>query len=130
VRAPRSPTDQAVRTAGWFLFGDPDQPFPDTTIVKADTAVDGMCRPWGYQFFVFVNGTFAGALSPVPMNSRTDGSLVRVEAAGDDQLATHYNRYAPPDPLCCPSRTSTVTYRLDRAARLVVPVSVRTERAP
>jgi hypothetical protein len=130
VRVPQSPADQAVRAAGWFLFGEPDQPLPGMTIVKADSAVDGMCRPWGYQFFVFVDGTFAGTLSPVPMNARTDGSLVRVEAAGNDQLTAHYSRYAPADPLCCPSRTSTVTYRVDRAARSVGPVSVRTERAP
>ena len=130
VRVPQSLTDQAVRAAGWFLFADPDRPFSDTTIVKADTAVDGMCRPWGYQFFVFVDGTFSGTLSPLPMNARTDGSLVRVEAAGDDRLTAHYNRYAPTDPLCCPSRKSTVTYRLDRAATLLVPVSVKTEGTP
>ena len=39
-------------------------------------------------------------------------------------------RYTPTDPLCCPSQKSAVTYRLDRAARLLVPVSVKTERAP
>jgi LppP/LprE lipoprotein len=122
--------DQAVRAAGWFLFADSDQPFADTTIVKGSTAVDGMCRPWGYQFFVFVNGTFAGTLSPVPMNARTDGALVRVEGEGEQQLAAHYSRYAPTDPLCCPSRTSTVTYRVDRSSRVAVPISVKTKRMP
>ena len=55
---------------------------------------DGMCRPLGYQFFLFVGDDFAGTLSPAPMDSRTDGGLSDLQLArrGErhrDVLALH-----------------------------------------
>jgi hypothetical protein len=128
VRSPRTVEDHAVRAAGWFLIVGSAYSDKDTTLIRANTAVDGMCRPLGYQVFVFVDGVFAGTLSPVPMHSRADGALVRAEPLDDHNIVARYSRYAASDPLCCPSRTSTVTFRIDRAIPLVTPVTVTTER--
>jgi hypothetical protein len=128
VRSPRTTEDYAVRAAGWYLVGSAYSD-KDTSLIRANTAVDGMCRPLGYQVFVFVDGVFAGTLSPVPMHSRADGALVRVDPLDDNNLVARYSRYAPNDPLCCPSRTSTVTFRVDHSIPLVTPVTVTTERA-
>jgi LppP/LprE lipoprotein len=119
--------DRAVRAAGWTLFG-PAQLFSATTVVMAMADVDGMCRPLRYQAFVFVNGRFAGTLSPVPMDSRTDGALSIVRLFHANEMVGEFTRYTATDPLCCPSRTSTVIYRIDPAPRapVVTPVTVST----
>ncbi len=40
------------------------QRFGDGEVVLGRSGVDGMCRPLGYQGFVFVGGRFAGTLAP------------------------------------------------------------------
>jgi hypothetical protein len=52
------------------------------------------------------------------MDSRTDSSLVDPPTVRPDgRLEATFTRYAPSDPLCCPSRPkSRAIYRLDRAA--------------
>ena len=88
-----------------------------------------MCRPLGYQVFVFVGEAFAGTLSPVPMDSRTDGAEVDVWLDAADYVRARFDRYTPADPLCCPSRTSVVAYEVRRALRgaVVVPARVTTK---
>ncbi|MFN8511866.1 MAG: LppP/LprE family lipoprotein [Chloroflexia bacterium] len=55
------------------------------------------------------------------MNSRTDGALTDVKIADDGgSLQGLFRRYNDTDPLCCPSRTSTVTYTIDTAMPLVI----------
>jgi hypothetical protein len=100
-------------------------------VVTAATSADEMCRPLGVQGFVFVGGRFAGTLSPHPMNSRTDGVLGRVQLFGST-LRADFRRYASSDPICCPSRTSTVSYRVENSPRglLLVPEAVGTVRNP
>jgi len=83
-----------------------------TTVFTALAGFDGMCRPMGYQAFVYSEGRYAGTLSPVPMNSRTDGSLTRVHLVRSTAITAEFARYRDSDPLCCPSRTSTVEYRV------------------
>jgi LppP/LprE lipoprotein len=119
--------DRALRAAGWTLFG-PAQLFAATTVVMAMADVDGMCRPLRYQAFVFVNGRFAGTLSPVPMDSRTDGALGVVRLFRANEMVAEFTRYTATDALCCPSRTSTVIYRIDPRPRgpVVTPVTVST----
>jgi len=78
--------------------------------------VDGMCRPLAYQIFVFADGRFAGTLSPVPMNSRTDGAAQTPELFGST-VRVAYSRYAPSDPLCCPSHVDTLGFRITRGAK-------------
>ncbi|MBW4698804.1 MAG: LppP/LprE family lipoprotein [Aphanocapsa lilacina HA4352-LM1] len=127
VRAPASAEDRAVVGAAWKLFG-PLQIFSGTSLVTAAASVDGMCRPMQYQAFVFVGGKFAGTLSPVPMNSRTDGASQTIYLTNPGFLNVAFSRYAEQDALCCPSRTSLVGYKIERRGKqpLLVPTSVST----
>lgn len=95
-------------------------------LVTALTSVDGMCRPLGYQAFVFVGGKFAGTISPRPMDSRADGSSGQIHLSSTSTLTVGFVRYKPSDALCCPSRRQIVTYTIDRAGArpLLVPRSV------
>jgi hypothetical protein len=97
--------------AGWTLYG-PQQKFDETTVISGQAGADGMCRPLGYNYFVFYKGQFAGTISPSAMNSREDGSATFVHLEEQLSLAAEFSRYADKDPLCCPSRTSFVTYRI------------------
>jgi hypothetical protein len=121
-RAPQTAPDAALAGAGWRLFA-PYQAGWGIQVVQAAGSYDGMGRPWHYQVFVFVDGQFAGTLSPEPMDSRTDGALDTVLLTGPGTLLAEFRRYAPDDPLCCPSGGATVQYRVERGAAgaIVVP---------
>ena len=70
--------DDALIAEGWHLFL-PYQRGWGVTLISGLASYDGMCRPLGYQSFVFVDGVFAGTVSPEPMNSRTDRRRDRCE---------------------------------------------------
>jgi len=127
TRAAAGEEDRAVMAAGWSLVG-PLQVFGDTLVVTATSGFDGMCRRWGYQVFVFSSGRFAGTLSPQPMNSRTDGAAAQVHLYRAANISAEFSRYTDKDPMCCPSRTSVVAYRIEHTADVpaVLPVSVST----
>jgi hypothetical protein len=129
VRKPATREDKVVVAAGWRLF-NAYQLYDGTSIVAAMSGADGMCRPTGYQEFVFVDGTFAGTLSPKPMDSRTDGAIEQVMLYDPSSINAPFLRYTDQDPLCCASRTSSVTYRIDRTSKgpVVVPVGVSTTK--
>lgn len=120
LRKPHGPEDEAVKEAGWGLIGAL-QVHSGVAVVSGAAAADGMCRPLAFQVFVFVDGEFAGTLSPEPMNSRTDGMLSSVQLFGKQILAT-YQRYGEKDALCCPSRTSDVLFKVEGVP--VAPVEV------
>jgi LppP/LprE lipoprotein len=126
-RAPETAEDDALSAAGWHLY-TAYQAGWGIKVVNAASSYDGMGRPWGYQAFVFVDGALAGTLSPDLMNSRFDGALIRTQLFGPDNLVAEFVRYTSSDPLCCPSATSTVTYRVDMTddGGVVVPVSAST----
>lgn len=111
VRQPSSAAERAVVRRGWQLYG-PVQSYGPTIVFTALAGFDGMCRPLGYQAFVYSEGRYAGTLSPVPMNSRTDGALTRVHLVRSTAITAEFARYRDSDPLCCPSRTSAVEYRV------------------
>jgi hypothetical protein len=115
---------KAVSAAGWIPFRYFGTPLAqgDVEIVGGMTGADGMCRPTGYNVFVFVGGRHAGTLSPEPMTSRLDGASGEVRLALP-QIAVQFARYTEKDPLCCPSSRSTVRFRIDRtkAGAVVVP---------
>jgi hypothetical protein len=113
TRAPTLAGDRSVVAKGWTLFG-PGQVFGTTEVLLAASSVDGMCRPLGFQGFVFVDGKLAGTISPRLMDSRTDGAAGAVQLHSTDRLEVEFARYAPRDPLCCPSRRTTVGYRVQR----------------
>lgn len=127
IRSATSPEERAIVAAGWWLIG-PAQVFDDLVVMRAGVAVDGMCRPLGYQGFVFVEGRFAGTLSPVAMNARTDGAERLVIVANSRRLLVEYSRYRPVDPLCCPSAIAVVAFEIDRqvAGPVTVPVRITT----
>jgi hypothetical protein len=128
ARNPSTPEDEALVKAGWILFG-PIQVYGETSVRSAMSNADGMCRPMGYQEFIFVDGKFAGTLSPIPMYSRTDGSAVRTYLPQENRLTTVFNRYNQDDALCCPSRTSNVSYIIEyqKGMPIVIPQQIYTE---
>lgn len=131
VRPPQSDEDEELVRAGWYLIGQFEGGWGILVILGA-AGFDGMCRPLMYQGFVFVDGIFAGTLSPVLMDSRTDGAESRSMILGRDSLVATFLRYTESDPLCCPSRISTVTYQIERlsGAPVLVPTMVTTEPTP
>ena len=109
----------AVASAGWQLTRDwPAQRRGGTAVVMATADFDGMCRPLGFNGFVFEGGRFAGMIAPEPMGSRSDGTLVRPPAfLPDGRLDASFVRFAPTDPLCCPSRApARLLYRIEQRA--------------
>lgn len=128
VRQAATPEERAVTSAGWSLYAEA-QARGTTTVVLGEASVDGMCRPWDYQAFVFVQGRFAGSLSPSLMDSRTDGALSRIRLPSPTAIDVVFLRYVDADPLCCPSRLTTVRYRVERRPEgpVVVPVSARSK---
>jgi LppP/LprE lipoprotein len=128
-----TPGERALADAGWLPFHMFDRQIlrRDVEIIAGLTGADGMCRPVGFNVFVFVNGRLAGTLSPGAMASRTDSSIAGgLRLGADDVITAEFSRFTSDDPLCCPSRRVTVAYRIDRTATppVVVPVSVRTTR--
>jgi hypothetical protein len=121
--------DLAVTNAGWTLVGGYQGGWGIKILIGASGA-DGMCRPLGFQTFVYVDGQFAGTISPVLMDARTDGVVSRVDLGpGEAPLTATFNRYTPADPLCCPSSTSFVQYKIDSSSGLpvLVPASAFTQ---
>ncbi len=119
VRTPESIADRAVTRAGWALFGA-SQTYGAVTVIMAMASVDGMCRPNQYNGFVFVANRFAGTLSPVATDARTDGALGSIRLFNASTLSAEFARYTSNDPLCCPSQTSGVNYTIGTGARPVV----------
>jgi len=124
VREPETAVEREVAAAGWSLYS-PARVKANTTVLLADAAVDGMCRPWDYQAFVFVKDAFAGTLSPTLMDSRTDGALSEVRLLSATSIEVVFLRYVGTDPLCCPSRLTTVRFRIERGRNgpVVMPLS-------
>ncbi len=129
-KVPAYAEETQLSVAGWKLESYwPAQITVDITIVIALSDYDGMCRPAGFNVFVFSGGRFAGTLSPSPMDSRTDGVLASsgtgpaVKVLPDGTLEAEFQRYSPADPRCCPSRGHTrVVYHIDRTDGQVVVV--------
>ena len=115
ARSAETSMDAAVTDAGWTLF-NPYEAGWGIALLFGLSDYDGMCRPMGYHVFIFVDGTFAGTLAPIPSMARSDGALTRdarIESAS--RLGAVFVRYALEDPLCCPSRpSSAVSYRVER----------------
>ena len=131
IRNPSTPEERAVNAAGWTITKAPrgeTQSSGGLVLVKGQADFDGMCRPVQYQQFVFVNGVFAGTISPNLMNSRSDGNLIQTSIQTPFRLRAEFSRYTAKDALCCASKTSEVIYRIDQANKrpLVVPIQVRT----
>jgi hypothetical protein len=115
ARPAETAEDDALIAEGWHLFL-PYQRGWSETLISGFAAYDGMCRPLGYQSFVFVDGVFAGTIAPEPMDSRTEGGAREVTLWLEDQLSAEFDRYAPDDPACCPSNTTPINYTIEQTA--------------
>ena len=125
ARPPQLEEDKRLRDQGWDLVGAYQGGW-QILVIRGTASYDGMCRPRQYQDFVFVRGVFAGTLSPQAMDSRTDGALGRVSLQSDSRLTAEYARYAATDPLCCPSRTTSVVFDIANDPPVLRPVSAST----
>lgn len=128
ARPPQLDEDMRVRDQGWDLVGAYQGGW-QILVIRGTAGYDGMCRPRQYQDFVFVRGVFAGTLSPQAMDSRADGALTRVSLQSSSRLTAGYERYAASDPLCCPSRTTTVVFDMSNDPPVLRPVSASTTQA-
>ena len=117
-----------MRARGWDLVG-PTSEGEQIRVIVGTSNYDGMCRPRQYQEFVFARGIFAGTLSPHAMDSRTDGAVGRVTIQGDGRVQAEYSRYDAKDPLCCPSRITTVVFEVQKEPPVLKPVSTSTVSA-
>ncbi len=111
LRRPASAAERTLARRGWSLYGIV-QTRGTTKVILAMAGVDGMCRPLSFQAFVYSEGRYAGTLSPVAMDSRADGALSNVNLTSPTRITAEFVRYTESDPLCCPSRISTVVYDL------------------
>jgi LppP/LprE lipoprotein len=127
ARPPELEEDKRVREQGWDLVGAYQGGW-QILVIRGTAGYDGMCRPRQYQDFVFVRGVFAGTLSPHAMDSRTDGALGRVYLQSNRRLTAEYERYAARDPLCCPSRTTSVVFDIGSDPPVLRPVSSSTSK--
>jgi len=125
ARPPELDEDRRLRSQGWDLVGAYQGGW-GILVIRATAGYDGMCRPRHYQDFVFIRGVFAGTLSPQAMDSRTDGALGRVFLQSASRLTAEYARYAASDPLCCPTRTTSVVFDVANDGPVVRPVSAST----
>lgn len=114
-RPPETDEDEELVRAGWRLIGSYTGGW-GMLVIRATSDYDGMCRPNGYQYFVFQDGLFAGTVSPELMYSRIDGSAGEDTITTAGELSVNFLRYAASDALCCPSRTTTANYRIDRTS--------------
>jgi hypothetical protein len=124
VRPAEIPEDEVVAAAGWSLYGSYEGGW-GVRIVRGTVSFDGMCRPMGFQDFIFVEGAFAGTISPEPMRSRTTGAASIAAIRGGQGLTASFVRYAEGDPLCCPSLPHIfISYDIEwvDAAPVLIPV--------
>jgi hypothetical protein len=121
IRQPQTDEDAAVAARGWSLVGAFQGGY-GSMIVIGTSSFDGMCRPVGFQEFVFFHQTFIGTISPQLMDSRTDGVVQNVNISPSfsgmtpavPSLTASFSRYTADDALCCPSAVSTVNYTIQR----------------
>ncbi len=125
IRTPESLADRALTRSGWSLFGA-SQNYGSITVINAMSGADGMCRPTGFNTFVFSGSRFLGTISPTNMDSRTDGSLIQATLWSGDNLVAEFNRYTSNDALCCPSQQSTVMYKVSSTG--IEATTVNTEK--
>jgi hypothetical protein len=127
MKTAQTPEGRAVVEKNWMLANETHDN-RGIVVVTAMQEFDGMCRPNRFQDFVFVNGKYAGTLSPVLMDSRTDGSSIRAALPEPGKVYAEFERYVLRDPMCCPSRVSEAMYEIrDAGGKPVVAlVSVRT----
>lgn len=126
LRQPDSRIERELVDAGWLLYGSL-QSFGLTRVVTALSSADSMCRPLGYQAFVYFGDSYAGILSPDAMDSLTNGALTTIRLNSANSISAEFVRYREADSSCCPRRMSYVTYEASTdEPRRIVPVEIVT----
>jgi hypothetical protein len=107
----------AVRKARWVPYLHNDQAIAANGIevIGGMTGATPGCEPLYFNLFVFVDGTFAGTVSPVMMAPSRDGAAGAVRITGADSLSVEFARFMPGDSECCPSSRVRVSYRIDKS---------------
>jgi heat shock protein HslJ len=128
LRQADSPFEHELVSAGWLLYGAL-QSFGVTKVATAMSGVDNECRPLGYQAFVYLSDSYAGTLSPVTMDSLTNGSLTTIRVNSANNISAEFARYRESDSACCPRRMSYVRYEISTdEPRRIGPVEIITKR--
>ena len=123
VRQVESPSEREIVDAGWLLYG-PLQSYGPTKVITAMSDADDMCRPLGHQAFVYSGSTYAGTLSPVAMDSLTNGDLSTIRLVSATSISAEFARYREDDVTGRPTRISYVTYEVSiDESPLVSPVA-------
>jgi hypothetical protein len=132
VTRPQTDAARAIAAAGWVpqAYLDRELIKGDVEIVAAVSGLDGACAPVHYNLFVFVAGSYAGALSPRAMSSGADASAGAVRFVGDG-ITAEFARYKAGDSNCCPSSRMAVRYHIERSGGrpVVVPLDAKTTRS-
>jgi hypothetical protein len=123
LRPPATAEEGQVVAAGWSLTSGAQYGW-GTSVVRGGAGIDDGCRPQVYQDFVFLDGTYAGTVSPQPMARRADGAAEAVSITAPGDLMAIFERYTPSDDPCCPSALLTLEYQAPVTADgpVVVPV--------
>ena len=119
--------DKLMTAKGWHLIGSA-QVFGKYTIVEAAAGFDGMCRPEEFNAYVFSGTTLIGTLAPKSMGARSDGSLSTYMLNSDGYIYAEYVRYTDSDALCCPSRTTNLSFTI--AGNMMKPGEANTVKNP
>ena len=127
-----STTAEMLRTAGWvpFLHFDSAIARDGVEVIGGMTTAGPGCEPTIFNLFVFVDGRFAGTISPAVMTQSRDGVAGAVRLTAPDSLTAEFARYTPNDTECCPSSRVRVTYRIEHTGSqaALVPLDTRTLR--
>jgi hypothetical protein len=107
LRGPETGEDQAVQDMGWALYGAPAGDF-GIRIVSAMLGAGSDCRPLGFQDFIFVDGAYAGTISPEIMDSGADGARAEIGVPSGDLVAARFERWD--------GSSTWVNYYIDRGA--------------
>lgn len=133
VPASRTDGHRALEGLGWIAYDHLDRSLSqgDVEIVAGMMDADDMCRPVGFQLFVFVAGRLAGTLSPDVMTTGQDASAGAVRIVNPDTISAEFARYGNKDAPCCPTARVSVRYRIDRSGSqpMLTPLEVRTTRS-
>jgi hypothetical protein len=120
--AAQSTGGSILASAGWIPYLHQDRALArdGIEVIGGLTDAGTACEPVGFNLFVFVNGRFAGTLSPVSMTAGRDSVAGAVRLVNADSLTTEFARFAPGDLECCPSTRVRVTYRIERGEQPIV----------
>jgi hypothetical protein len=122
--------DALLTKGGWLPFLHVDRRITrdDVEVVGGMAAAGPACEPTVFNLFVFVDGRFAGTLSPSSMSTSRDGAAGSVRLTGQDAMTAEFARYAATDSECCPSSVVRVSYRIQRDGPAAVIEAVEARR--